>query len=146
HLLIVGDGSQGEQALRDQALRALKGRPQAASPDRFQTNAFREGVIHGPLCEDVREWNVRAQLIEIKKAISRRRNAPDAPNAVVLIYIQGGEWVEQKGRPYLQFRRQGIESGAAFPIDDVIAILKDVQAARVLMMDVARHADAKPVF
>ncbi len=146
HLLIIGVGATSESRLRDSVIQALHGQLVEGSSSRFKTPAFLDGVIYGPLCGDVREHRVYGELYRIRNAIRLRHPAPDAPNEVVLIYYQGGEWITNDRATHLRLRKgQGTSAFDTIPIKSLVAIFRDTPAAKVFLLDVTRPADAQPV-
>ncbi len=145
HMLIIGVGPMEANELRAKAIQALQGTLVENSTERFQTPAFPEGIIYGPLCGDVREWRVRGELVRIRNAIRRRRNAPDAPNEVVLVYYRGGEWITKDRATHLRLRTgEGGDSFDTIPVDALVTAFRDTPAAKVFLLDVTRPSGASP--
>jgi len=140
HLIIVGIGWQDEFALRDRALRALHGNLVGKSGVEFETPAFPEGRVYGPLCQDVTKTELVYQFDRIRKTIDPLRDAPNAPEEVVLFYYQGGEWIED-GKSYLRLRTgRGRNHRDVIAVDDLAGFFEGTRGAQIFLLDVSRAA------
>ncbi|QDV33987.1 WD40 repeat domain-containing protein [Tautonia plasticadhaerens] len=107
HLLIVGTGQGDREALRGRALEALHASPHPdapGDPDRFRTPAFLDGVVYGPLLDDVRIMELVYQLDRIRREVDLGLALADRPIDVVAVYFQGNAWVEGE-HAYFGLRR-----------------------------------------
>ncbi|HMB04624.1 MAG TPA: hypothetical protein VKP69_12900, partial [Isosphaeraceae bacterium] len=138
HLLIVGVGQEDEVALRNRALQALQGRLREGSTTAFATPAFSEGRIYGPLAHDVKKTQLLYQLGLIRNAINPLQTATEAPNEVVLIYYQGGEWVDQ-GKSYLRLRTgRGRNQSDVIALEELAGLFTGTRGAHLFLLDVTR--------
>jgi WD40 repeat protein len=138
HLLIVGVGQEDERVLRDGVLQALRGRLKEGSTTAFATPAFSEGLIYGPLAQEVTRSSLMYQLGRIRNALNPLQTATEAPNEVVLIYYQGGEWID-RGKTYLRLRTgRGRARPDVIALDDLAALFTGTRGAHLFLLDVTR--------
>lgn len=107
HLLIVGTGQEDREALQGRAMEALHASPHPDAPGdpaRFQTPAFLDGVVYGPLLGDVRIMELVYQLDRIRREVDLGLALTDRPIDVVAVYFQGNAWVEG-GHAFFGLRR-----------------------------------------
>ena len=137
HLLIVGVGEEDETALRDRALQALQGTPQGKS-NLFKTPAFTEGRIYGPLTRDVLKYHLLYQLNVIRNEVSPLQTGIEGPIEVVVIYYQGGEWLDQ-GKSYLRLRTgRGRGKSDVIAVEELTALFTGTRGAQLFLLDVTR--------
>ena len=145
HLLIIGVGQEDEDELRDRALQALHGELLPNSKTRFKCPAFDQGEIYGPLLRDVIKPRVWGQLARIKNEINPNRAAADAPIEVVMIYYQGGEWIEG-GKTSLRLRTGLGRNGCdVVGIDELTGFFAGSRGAQLILLDVTRSQNPTPI-
>jgi WD40 repeat protein len=142
HLLVVGPRERKQEALREWVLKALGARNRAGYD--FDTPAFHEATLYGPLPWDVNPNEIFHALEDIKKAIRNRgMRGRDGPiHDVVLVYFVGEELIDGQGHFLVTDPRRWAKdrSGWAVDCEHLREILAEVQGAKLLLLDVCRGA------
>jgi hypothetical protein len=150
HLLVVGVGQRDRDALRSRALEAMLAEPHPDAPedpDRFQTPAFLDGVVYGPLHDDVRIMELVYQLDRIRREVNLGLTLGDRPIDVVAVYLQGNAWVEG-GHAYFGLRRgQGRGRPESVSLDFLADQFAETRGFQLFLIDAQRpiEAEATPI-
>jgi WD40 repeat protein len=143
-LLIVSYAKKDKQLLKDRALRAIQAKPKPNSPDRFESPAFQDVRLYGPLAgEEATPDRLFTQLRIIKKQSDLLFPA-GSTNDVTIVYYEGKEDITNEGHFF--------ETGAsvydpdlrtsAFTCDGLERSCGDIMGAQILLLDVIRGSSS----
>jgi hypothetical protein len=150
HLLVVGVGERDREALRSRALDALLAEPHADAPDnpdRFQTPAFLDGAVYGPLHDDVRITELVYQLDRIRREVNLGLTLGDRPIDVVAVYFQGNAWVDGEHAYFGLRRGQGRGRPESVSLDFLADQFAETRGFQLFLIDARRpiEAEATPI-
>jgi hypothetical protein len=139
HLVVLGPGERDPKALRRRVLRAFLAEKEKG--DEFQTRAFRQGRVYGPLAGDVSREGLNAFLDNLKLSI--RSSGGGALNDVVVLFFTGEEAV-RGGKHYLLTEESRQEPArleeSALDCDTIRESLSDFPGAKLLLLDARRRS------
>lgn len=135
HLLVVGLGVKDKKKLVQQAFSALQIQPDANQE--LRSPAFARVFTYGPLTDFVGPERIITQLERIRFQLSVKRGVND----VVMLYYQGGESVNDRGRFFLLTSASAFDPNletSAITGDDLANFFDMTPGAHLLLLDVAR--------
>ncbi len=140
HLVIVAPGNREGAELTKSVLSAFLAFN--IKKERFQTPAFEEGILHGPLRPDITREGVESFLARLMRRV---RPSREGLNDVVVVFFSGEEVVQDK-KLYLhtqESRKLGNIKESAIDCDRLREMLGDMKGAKLLLLDVRAKAGSR---
>jgi len=140
HLLVIGVGPYRVDQLRDQALRAFKGRLVDPSTGRFKSPAFQEdGYLYGPLVGEAAQRNTVLNLLaRIHEALIKPETSLDeAPTEIIVIYYVGDE----RHTTDATALRLGAGEGEEIEMEEISQYFSETRGNQVFLLDVNHDPD-----